>query len=60
MFPDNYSIYCCPQIVAFPTTYGKHPFAYNFKGDYAEDGWKASNIEAELKRLVCVCVCVCV
>lgn len=39
------------QIVAFPTTYGKHTFAYNFKGDYAEDGWKASDIEAELKRL---------
>jgi hypothetical protein len=39
------------QIVSFPVSYGKNPFAYNFKQSYPSNGWEVYNPEEELARL---------
>ena len=50
------------QIVSFPMSYGKNPFAYSFKQSYPSSGWEVYNAEKELARLVrlvnytCICV----
>ena len=50
----------CVQIVAFPLSYGKNPFAYSFKETYSNNGWKVYNPMKELRRLVRVCImCYC-
>ena len=46
------------QIVAFPTSYGKNPFAYSFKQSYPSDGWKVYDPQKEMARLVSfICTC---
>lgn len=39
------------QIVAFPTSYGKNPFAYSFTQSYPSDGWKVYDPQKEMARL---------
>ena len=40
------------QIVSFPVSYGKNPFAYSFKQSYPSNGWTIYDPVKELKRLV--------
>ncbi|CAI8029271.1 Myotubularin-related protein 2 [Geodia barretti] len=39
------------QIVSFPISYGKNPFAYSFKQSYPTNGWEVYDPVRELKRL---------
>jgi len=40
------------QIVAFPGSYGKNVFAFSYKGEFQDNGWKVYEAEKELLRLV--------